>query len=555
MTIGPLPAAALHNMPEEDSTQRQIQSQTMQPPQQPQQQPPFEIHASGKTMQEKRPSSIGFREGSDDTVSEISDGNEWFYETICSKFDEGAIPSTIQEYRSRATNQRRAKARAKTSRPAAATAALHQAAVEPANVDDLMAENIQLKEINKSVWRELQSLRQRSQRVNNDAERTRRHVRSAAGSIESLQEQLATSLSLVDALEKEKEDHGRQMDDLQTMVSDLTEKLAATTTELNATKEQLQRKERKVDMLENSIRVSSRDLDRTRRSLREKVRKNICMELEIETLHEDRTSHAGSSSSNSDPPNRSTSRSGPGIPRHSQRPATHLEAKISSGRRIGDTVTSTGTGSSIPTSLLEAKLADIVEELDTIKATSAQEKLDLEERHRAQLKRVVDEHDAEKDDLLRQMNTLEKMVLNSEARTTAAAASGITRRGSRRPRTTPQASRSDTALTSSAPLKSSASLSQRRRRLSHDANPYLQAVGGAIDGRRRLSNFSLEPKSLDEADDYYHHPASPPSSLQDANRSSKSNTSRNPQQDSSSACDVNSIAEISEQVRERAMAA
>lgn len=221
----------------------------MQPPQQPPS-PPFEIHASGKTTQEKRPSSIGFREGSDDTVSEISDGNEWFYETMCSKFDEDAIPSTIQEYRSRATSQRKAKARAKTSRPATAAAAAHQVA-EPANVDDLMAENIQLKEINKSVWRELQSLRQRSQKVNDDAERTRRHVRSAAGSIESLQEQLATSLSLVDALEKEKEDHGRQIDDLQTMVSDLTEKLAATISELNATKEQLQRKERKVDMLEN----------------------------------------------------------------------------------------------------------------------------------------------------------------------------------------------------------------------------------------------------------------------------------------------------------------
>lgn len=526
------------------------------PPQQQQTQPPFEIHASGKTTQEKRPSSIGFREGSDDTVSEISDGNEWFYETMCSKFDEDAIPSTIQEYRSRATNQRKAKARAKTSRPATAVSAHQAAAVEPATVDDLMAENIQLKEINKSVWRELQSLRHRSQRVNDDAERTRRHVRSAAGSIESLQEQLATSLSLVDALEKEKEDHGRQMDDLQTMVSDLTEKLASTIAELSTTKEQLQRKERKVDMLENSIRVSSRDLGRTRRSLREKVRKNICMELEIETLHEDlneeRTSH-------SDPSNRSASRSGPGaIPRHhSHRSATTLEAKISSRRRIGDTVTTTDTGTSIPTSLLEAKLADIVEELDTIKATSAQEKLDLEERHRAQLKRVADEHDAEKDDLLRQMNALEEMVLNPEARTTATAATGNTRRGSRRPRTTPQASRSDTALTSSAPLKNSASLSQRRRRPSHDSNPYLQAFGGAIDGRRRSSHFSLEPKSLEEADDYYHHhhPASPPSSLQDANRSSKSNTSRNPQQDSSSACDVNSIAEISEQVRERAMAA
>ena len=541
----------------------------MQPPQQPPS-PPFEIHASGKTTQEKRPSSIGFREGSDDTVSEISDGNEWFYETMCSKFDEDAIPSTIQEYRSRATSQRKAKARAKTSRPATAAAAAHQVA-EPANVDDLMAENIQLKEINKSVWRELQSLRQRSQKVNDDAERTRRHVRSAAGSIESLQEQLATSLSLVDALEKEKEDHGRQIDDLQTMVSDLTEKLAATISELNATKEQLQRKERKVDMLENSIRVSSRDLDRTRRSLREKVRKNICMELEIETLHEDlneeRTSHAGSSSNNSDPSNRSASRiSGPGAGIHRQRPATPLEAKISSGRRIGDTATTAGTGASIPTSLLEAKLADIVEELDTVKATSAQEKLNLEERHRSQLKKVVDEHDAEKDDLLRQMNALEKMVLNSEVHqppTPTAASSGILRRGSRRPRTTPQASASDTALTSSTknirgiPLKNSASLSQRRRRPSHDANnPYLQAFGGstATDDRRRSSTFSLEPKSLEEADDYYRS-ASPPSSLQDANRSSKSNTSRNPQQDSSSTCDVNSLAEISEQVRQRAMAA
>ena len=566
MTIGP--PSALHNISEEDHQQRQTQpQQDMQPPQPP----PFEIHASGKTTQEKRPSSIGFREGSDDTVSEISDGNEWFYETICSKFDEDAIPSTIQEYRSRAreTNQRKAKAKAKTSRPATAAGA-HQAA-EPANVDDLMAENIQLKEINKSVWRELQSLRQRSQKVNDDAERTRRHVRSAAGSIESLQEQLATSLSLVDSLEKEKEDHGRQIDDLQTMVSDLTEKLAATITELNTTKEQLQRKERKVDMLENSIRMSSRDLDRTRRSLREKVRKNICMELEIETLHEDlneeRTSHAGSSSNNSDPSNRcSTS---PGIPRHhSHRSVTPLEAKISSGRRIGDTATTAGTGASIPTSLLEAKLADIVEELDTVKATSAQEKLDLEERHRSQLKRVVDEHDAEKDDLLRQMNALEKMVLSSEAHhTTSAASSGNIRRSSRRPRATPQASASDTALTSSTKntrgihLKSSASLSQRRRRPSHDSNPYLQAFGGAIsaDDHRRSSNLSLEPKSLDGDDDYHHrhlHPIPPPpSSLQDANRSSKSNTSRNPQQDSSSTCDANSIAEISEQVRQRAMAA
>ena len=318
-------------------------------------------------------------------------------------------------------------------------------------------------------------------------------------------------------------------------------------------------------MLENSVKVSSRDLDRTRRSLRDKVRKNICMELEIETLHEDlneeRTSHAGSSSNNSDPSHPSAGRNGPGIPRHSQRPATPLEAKISSGRRIGDTVTTTGTGSSIPSSLLEAKLADLVEELDTVKAKSAQEKLDLEERHRNQLKKAVDEHDAEKDDLLRQMNALEKMVLSSEAHhaTTTATASSTTRRGNRRPRVSPQASTSANALSAStknirgAPLKNSASLSQRRRRPSHDSNPYLQAFGGGDYDRRRSSNLSLGPKSLDEDSDY--HLASPPSSLQDANRSSKSNTSRNPQQDSSSTCDVHSIAEISEQVRRRAMAA
>ena len=60
--------------------------------------------------------------------------------------------------------------------------------------------------------------------------------RTTAESIETLQEQLSTSLSLVDNLEKEKEDHVRQIDDLQTVVSDLTKMLASTLSELNATK-------------------------------------------------------------------------------------------------------------------------------------------------------------------------------------------------------------------------------------------------------------------------------------------------------------------------------
>jgi len=170
---------------------------------------------------------------------------------------------SIREHRSRATNHRKA-ARAVKSRAQAA---------EAANIDDLMSENIQLKEINKFLLLELQRLRlrERSQKGNDDAERTRRQVRPAAGSIESLQEQLATSRSLFDALEKEKEDHGRQIDDLQKMVSDLTEKLASAISELGDAKEELKQKERKVDKFENSTRVSGRDLDRSRRSLRDKI--------------------------------------------------------------------------------------------------------------------------------------------------------------------------------------------------------------------------------------------------------------------------------------------
>ena len=171
--------------------------------------PPSEINAGGKTSEKpKRPSCIGFREGSssDDTVSEISVGNEWL------------------------SFRRRAARRGSRAEPVGRS---QKAEDEPANIDAVLAENIQLKKINKSVWKDLQSLRRRNRK---DLDELGLTERTTAESIETLQEQLSTSLSLVDNLEKEKEDHVRQIDDLQTVVSDLTKMLASTLSELNATK-------------------------------------------------------------------------------------------------------------------------------------------------------------------------------------------------------------------------------------------------------------------------------------------------------------------------------
>ena len=115
---------------------------------------------------------------------------------------------------------------------------------EPANIDDVLAENFQLKEINQSVWREMHALRKRKQKETEDAETSRRKIQSAAGSIESLQEQLATSLSLVESMERDKEANESIIEDLQKMVTGLTDQLATTADELKAAKQENRRKSR-----------------------------------------------------------------------------------------------------------------------------------------------------------------------------------------------------------------------------------------------------------------------------------------------------------------------
>ena len=540
---------------------------------------PMEVTASGKTA-ERRPSSIGFREGerSDDTVSEISDGHEWFYETICSKFDEGGVPSTIQEYRSRAKNEKRKKAAARRKAPvppagtgtggvstSRSSIPQHQTAapagekpfaseLEPTNIDDVLAENFQLKEINKSVWRELQSLRQRSRKEKEEANQSRRTVRSAAGSIESLQQQLATSLSLVESMERDKEANENKIQNLQKMVADLTEKLASTTDDLKAARQENTRKSRQVASLENSVKISGRDLDRTRKSLKDKIRKTICMELEIETLQEDlkdeRASHAGSSRNVQPGTTDRLHGSTPSGSHNQSDTPTPLEHKIGS---CSDRRTS------IPSSLLEAKLNAVLEEQETTKARYAQEKKEMEARHRSQLRKVREEAEAEKDQLLRQMNSMEQMLLNRNAAET-------------------EKSRYKTSSTSQSAKASASSKSldiQLRKSISPSDRRHHAVSAKGSNGN---VNSSKSSKTFGELNTYLSFtkgirrisPANderqespiqtPDLSEPDANNSriSKSKPTKpsrpeNPQQDSMST--VQSVKEISELVRDKALAA
>ena len=268
------------------------------------------------------------------------------------------------------------------------------------------------------------------------------------------------------------------------------------------------------------------------------------MEVEIETLKEDlneeRASHANTSRSNTSTETDPLRDSAPACPQDRSTTATLLERGVGS---FSDRNTS------IPSPLLEDKLSTILEEQETMKKRYAKEKIEMEKRHHSQLKKVQEEAEAEKDQLLRQMNSLEQMLINKKD-DMAATDKTHTK--------TSSMSHSARALGSSTSLKTnlikSSGTSDRRHHRASGAkgsngsstkkskslaasNPYLHFIKGInkiIPDNPERQESPIQTLDLSETH---------------ANKSSKTMSSRNPQQDSHST--VGSLRGISEMVREK----